>query len=281
MIYHRTDGCVRCHHCGSQGPVPRVCPQCESADIRALGLGTQRVARALQRLFPQARIDRIDRDSTRRKGSLEQVLAAIHAGQTQILVGTQMLAKGHHFPNVTLVGILDADGGLFGADFRSAERMAQLLVQVAGRAGRGAQQGRVLIQTHHPDHSLLRTLLHHGYAEFGKAALIERRAAMLPPWSSLALLRAEATRSETLMSFLAGAHRRAVEQAGNRPLRILGPVPAPMERKAGRYRAHLLIESDKRADLQSFLRDWVTTLADLKLSSRVRWSVDVDPMDMI
>ena len=280
MIYHRHDRCVRCHHCGSQGPVPTLCLVCESADVRALGLGTQRVASALQQIFPKTRIDRIDRDSTRNKGALGKVLAAIHSGQTQILVGTQMLAKGHHFPNVTLVGILDADSGLFGADFRSAERMAQLLVQVAGRAGRGLQQGRVLIQTHHPDHPLLRTLLQHGYAEFSKAALDERRRALLPPWSSMTLLRAEATSPAAVMSFLSEASRQASRQSGSKHIRILGPVPAAMERKAGRYRAQLLIESEHRATIQRFLGDWIAALSNLKLSRRVRWSVDVDPQEM-
>jgi len=280
MVYHRAIARLRCHHCAAERPVPEVCPQCGNADMRALGLGTQRVVDALHERFPDARIDRVDRDSTRRKGALQGVLEAIHSGSTNILVGTQMLAKGHHFPNVTLVGILDADGGLFGADFRAAERMAQLLVQVAGRAGRGQRPGRVLIQTHHPDHPLLRVLVRAGYGQFAEAALSERRLAALPPFSCLALLRAEAPQRDRAMQFLEQARLCAMRLADKR-VQALGPVAAPMERRAGRFRAQLLLQSDDRAPLHGLLMSWLEELETLKSGRRVRWSLDVDPQEMV
>jgi primosomal protein N' (replication factor Y) len=280
MVYHHTGEQMRCHHCGAGHRVPDACPTCGGADLRTLGLGTQRVVDALRARFPEARIDRVDRDSTRRKGALEGVLQSIHDGRTQILVGTQMLAKGHHFPNVTLVGILDADGGLFGADFRAAERMAQLLVQVAGRAGRGRRAGRVLIQTHHPHHPLLSVLIEQGFRHFGMLALDERRQARLPPFSSLALLRAEAPRREATLEFL-GQVRDMAAACGASQVQALGPVPAPMERRAGRYRAQLLLQSDERGPLHALLAHLLPALEQLKSGRRVRWSLDVDPQEML
>jgi primosomal protein N' (replication factor Y) len=280
MVYHRASGRLRCHHCAAERDVPETCPDCGHEDLRALGLGTQRVVAALQERFPEARIDRVDRDSTRRKGALQKVFDAIHSGSTNILVGTQMLAKGHHFPNVTLVGILDADGGLFGVDFRAAERMAQLLVQVAGRAGRGQRPGRVLIQTHHPDHPLLRVLVREGYRHFGVAALSERKQAALPPFTCLALLRAEAPERDRAMSFLAEARACALH-LGDKQVLALGPVPAPMERRAGRFRAQLLLQSDHRGPLHGLLLPWLEKLETLKSGRRVRWSLDVDPQEML
>jgi primosomal protein N' (replication factor Y) (superfamily II helicase) len=280
LVYHRSHGQLRCHHCGVTRDAPALCPECGDADLRALGLGTQRVVDALSERFPEARIDRVDRDSTRRKGALQAVLDAIHAGDTNILVGTQMLAKGHHFPNVTLVGILDADGGLFGADFRAAERMAQLLVQVAGRAGRGQRPGRVLIQTHHPDHPLLRVLVREGYRDFASLALGERKLAALPPFSCLALLRAEAPQRERAMAFLEEA-RACAARLGDPSVLALGPVPAPMERRAGRFRAQLLLQSDERGPLHGLLLPWLAELETLKSARRVRWSLDIDPQEML
>jgi len=280
LVYHREDGRLRCHHCGAEHGSPAVCSACGGRDVRVLGFGTQRVADALAARLPGARIARVDRDSTRRKGALAGILEAVHRGETDVLIGTQMLSKGHDFPGVTLVGILDADGGLFGADFRAAERMAQLLVQVAGRAGRAARPGRVLIQTHHPDHPLLQGLLRHGYARFARAALAERRAAGLPPCASLALLRAEAPRREATLAFLIEAARAARPHLAP-GARVLGPAPAPMERRAGRHRAQLLLEAPRRAALQRTLGRWVETLETLRTAGRVRWSLDVDPQEMI
>ena len=280
MVYHRNTRKLRCHHCGAERNVVEICPECGDGDLRALGLGTQRVVDALEERFPDARIERVDRDSTRRKGAMQSVIDAIHAGSTNILVGTQMLAKGHHFPNVTLVGILDADGGLFGADFRASERMAQLLVQVTGRAGRGQRPGRVLIQTHHPDHPLLRVLVRDGYRQFGADALVERKQAALPPFSFLALLRAEAPQRESAMCFLEEARASALRLT-DKKVQALGPVPAPMERRAGRFRAQLLLQSDERGPLHGLLMPWMDELETLKSGRRVRWSLDVDPQEML
>ena len=280
MVYHRHAGTLRCHHCAAEREPPSVCPTCAADDLRALGLGTERIAGALAERFPDARIERVDRDSVRRKGAMQALLDGIHSGDTDILVGTQMLAKGHHFPNVTLVCILDADGGLFGADFRATERMAQLLVQVAGRAGRGERPGQVLIQTHHPDHPLLTLLIHEGYRGFGMAALGERRLAALPPFSSLALLRAEAPQRERANAFLEHARDRAQALAAD-AVQVLGPVPAPMERRAGRFRAQLLLQSEERGPLHALLAPWLSELESLKSGRRVRWSLDVDPQEML
>lgn len=190
-----------------------------------------------------------------------------------------MLAKGHHFPNVTLVGIVDADGGLFSTDFRAAERLAQLVVQVAGRAGRGEQPGEVLIQTHHPEHPLLRALLDQGYDRFAAKALAERRQADLPPFLCMALLRAEAPQRETVVAFLEEAGSLAREEAGD-DTEVLGPVPAPMERRAGRSRAQLLLQSASRPTLHRLLHAWLPRVEGLKTARRVRWSLDVDPQEL-
>ncbi len=279
LVLHRSDGRLRCHHCGSERPVDRQCRSCGSVDLRAVGIGTQRVEQALLTRFPGARVARIDRDSLRRKGAMEQAFADARSGRSQILVGTQMLAKGHHFPDVTLVGILDADGGLFSADFRGPERMAQLLLQVAGRAGRAEKPGRVLVQTHHPEHPLLQMLIHRGYSAFAVAALQERREAGLPPYSSIALLRAEATTPEAPLQFLQAARQRAAA-LGLAGAQLLGPVPAPMERRAGRVRAQLLVQCARRSELQRLLALWVPGLAGLPGARKVRWSLDRDPVQM-
>ncbi len=280
LVYHREAALMRCHYCDAQTRPPRHCPGCGGADLRAIGLGTQRVADHLRTVHPGARVARMDRDSTRRRGALEAVLERVHAGAVDILVGTQMLAKGHHFPNVTLVGILDADRGLFGADFRSTERMAQLLVQVAGRCGRGERPGRVLVQTHHPHNSLLRQLIRKGYRSFAEDALEERRAARLPPHTCMALLRAESANAELPRAFLQEA-RRAGERARSPHIALLGPVPALMERRAGRHRAQVLVESARRRSLQGFLGAWLPEIEDLPSARRVRWSLDVDPIEIL
>ncbi|MDQ2695178.1 MAG: primosomal protein N' [Pseudomonadota bacterium] len=268
-----------CHHCGQERPVAAACPDCGSIDLRPLGQGTERLEKHLRQVFPDLGIARIDRDSTRRKGSLESLLADIHSGGRRILIGTQMLAKGHHFPDVTLVGVVDADQGLFGADFRAGERMAQMILQVAGRAGRADKPGLVCVQTHHPDHPLLQRLVAEGYPAFAAAALEERRQARLPPYACQALLRAEAAQREEAHDFLQQALDQGLEL---RPpgVELLGPVPAPMERRAGRYRAHLLVEAQQRAPLHRFLDRWLERLTALKAGRRARWSLDVDPWDL-
>ena len=280
LTYHHGQRRLRCHHCGAEQPMIEHCPACNGSELRSLGHGTERVEQALREHFPQYSCARIDRDSTRRKGALEQLLNDAHSGRHRILLGTQMLAKGHHLPNVTLAAILDGDQGLFGADFRAGERMAQLIVQVAGRAGRAEQPGEVLIQTHHPDHPLLRTLLTEGYPSFAAAALAERRDAELPPYVNLALLRAESTDAEGPGRFLGEAGTLA-DQLGTQGVTLLGPIPSPMERRAGRYRAQLLVQAAQRADLHRLLDVWLPPLASVPSGRKVRWSIDVDPMEMI
>ena len=280
LTYHHGQRRLRCHHCGAEQPMIEHCPACNGSELRSLGHGTERVEQALSEHFPQYSCARIDRDSTRRKGALEQLLNDALSGRYRILLGTQMLAKGHHLPKVTLAAILDGDQGLFGADFRAGERMAQLIVQVAGRAGRAEQPGEVLIQTHHPDHPLLRTLLTEGYPAFAAAALAERREAELPPYVNLALLRAESTDAEGPGRFLGEAVTLA-DRLGTEGVTLLGPIPSPMERRAGRYRAQLLMQAAQRADLHRLLDAWLPPLAQLPSGRKVRWSIDVDPMEMI
>ena len=280
LVLHHADGRLRCHHCGAERALIAECPECGSNDVRRLGLGTERVAGALESRIEGLRVARMDRDATRRRGALEAVLDRVHAGDVDVVVGTQMLAKGHHFPNVTLVTILDADGGLFGIDFRATERMAQLLLQVAGRAGRGDRPGRVLLQTHHPNHPLLRTLVLDGYRKFCEDALDERRRARLPPFASFALVRAEALQRDAPQSFLRDAG--ACASTHSHPcVSVLGPAPPPMERRAGRYRAQLLVDAASRAALRRFLPEWIAELEALPSARKVRWSVDVDPQEMV
>ena len=276
MTLHQRRGELRCHHCGSQRRVDAFCPSCGSSELLGIGEGTERVEQALLQRFPNDPVLRIDRDTTRRKGQLEDALCDAQAGKARILLGTQMLAKGHHFPNVTLAAILDADQGLFSSDFRASERMAQLIIQVAGRADK---PGEVIIQTHHPDHPLLRQLVEQGYPAFAEAALRERQDTLLPPYASMALLRAEATDAEHPRAFLESA-RELAEPRMSDSLQLWGPVAAPMERRAGRYRAQLLVQTSNRSELQQLLKHWVPQLETLKQARRVRWSIDVDPVDM-
>lgn len=267
-----------CHHCGSERALPAACPDCGSVDLRAPGVGTERIEHALARHFPAAGIARIDRDSTRRRGSLQRLLELVHSGQRRILLGTQMLAKGHHFPDVTLVGVIDADQGLFSADYRASERLAQLILQVAGRAGRAERPGTVIIQTHHPDHPLLLRLVNEGYPAFAAAALDERREAQLPPFTCQALLRAEAPQPEPPQRFLTEAAVLGKQLADE--VELLGPVPAPMERRAGRHRFQLLLQAARRGRLHGFLEQWLDSIGTLPSARRVRWSLDVDPIDL-
>ncbi|MEJ1421779.1 MAG: primosomal protein N' [Candidatus Sedimenticola sp. (ex Thyasira tokunagai)] len=279
MTLHATSGILWCHHCGSQKRLPHRCPECNGDDLRPLGQGTERLEELLVQQLPEVAIVRIDRDTTRRKGSLEKLLQEIKEGKHSLLLGTQMLAKGHHFPDVTLVGILDVDQGLFSADYRAAERMAQLIVQVAGRAGRAEKPGRVVVQTRHPDHPLMQLLVREGYGAFAVEALAERKETQFPPFSYQALLRAEGPKEGTPREFLDEAAALAGELA-QQDIELWGPVPAPMERRAGRFRAHLLIQSSRRGVLQKLLSQWIPQLSKLKSSRRVRWSIDVDPQEM-
>jgi primosomal protein N' (replication factor Y) len=279
MTVHQHAHRLRCHHCGSERPLPPRCPDCDSTELLQVGYGTERVEQALQAHFPATPILRIDRDTTRRKGAMQAMLEQIKQGNPHILIGTQMLAKGHHFPNLTLVGLLDADYGLFSADFRAAERLGQLVLQVAGRAGRGQRRGEVLIQTHHPESPLLHSLLTHDYGRFARTLLAERQAANLPPFSHLTLLRAEAVDPRAPLQFLEEARSQAVA-LGCAGIEFYGPFPAPMERRAGRSRAQLLLQAGSRASLQKVLAPWLLRLETLKSGRKVRWSIDVDPLEM-
>lgn len=280
LTLHLAQKRLWCHHCDWSLPLPGRCPECNGLDLRMLGQGTERLEDELRPMFPDIEIARIDRDSVRRKGEMARLLGAARRGEIQILLGTQMLAKGHDFPGVTLVGILDLDQSLYASDFRAPERTAQLLVQVAGRAGRADRSGRVVIQTRHPEHPLLQSLLKDGYGGFARAALDERREAELPPFAYLALARADAPSETEPLAFLREA--RSLGQAmGDPAVQLLGPVPAPMERRAGRYRAQLLVQCAERPRLQHFLRHWTIALRGLPKPRRLRWSLDVDPQDML
>lgn len=279
MVFHKQTNILRCHHCGKeQRPVQR-CPKCRQSDLQPLGIGTERIEQVLNRLFPKQTIARIDRDTTARKGELNKLLEQVNNGEINILLGTQMLAKGHHFPNVTLVGILDIDHGLFSYDYRASEKMAQMIVQVAGRAGREEKPGHVLLQTRHPDHPLLASLIHQGYGTFAREALLERSAAQLPPITHQALMRCEATDQSSPPLFLSLVAESA-EKLDIKKVEVLGPVPAPMERRAGRYRYQLLLQSHEREPLHTLLDRLIPEISKLRESKKVRWSIDVDPVDL-
>ncbi|MWV12356.1 primosomal protein N' [Pseudomonas sp. R-28-1W-6] len=283
MTLHQRSGELRCHHCGHAERPPRQCPDCGTVDLRPVGAGTERAEERLNILFPDFPVLRIDRDTTARKGTMDKLFSTISRGEPCILVGTQMLAKGHHFPRVTLVAILDADGGLYSADFRASERMAQLIVQVAGRAGRAEEPGKVIIQSHLADHPLLVQLTEQGYPAFAEQALSERRGAGLPPFAHLALLRAEAHKPGQAEAFLdeACTYAEQLQQELQLPaIELLGPVPAPMERRAGRHRAQLLLQAGSRAPLHKLLGAWLPILEAMPGGRAVRWSLDVDPIDL-
>ena len=280
MTWHADDQSLRCHHCGAKRQPPQCCPDCGSTDLRGIGTGTERVELALIRHFPDTSIVRVDRDTTRRRGAIQSKLKEIHRGEHRILIGTQMLSKGHDFPEVTLVGIVSGDHGLYSTDFRATERMAQLLIQVAGRAGRAAKPGKVLLQTHQPGHPLLQTLFKEGYTAFGEAALDDRKNAELPPYSHMAVFRAEATDKTTPLAFLNALRAAYVKQQNVESLTLLGPAPAPMERRAGRYRAHLLLISKHRGTLKVMLDTLLPLIDGFPEARKVRWSLDVDPVDL-
>ncbi len=271
-----------CHHCDSQQSLPQKCPHCQSHSLRPLGIGTERLEQHLQVLFPQTAVIRIDRDSTRKKGAMEEKLAIIHQGGAAILIGTQMLAKGHHFPNVTLVAVVDADGMLFSSDFRAMEKGAQLLIQVGGRAGRGTQPGTVLLQTCHPQHALLQLLLREGYAGFSQQELQTRSQAALPPYNYLALLRAEAVNSQQVKQLMESISQQFKNTQQN--VVVSAPIPAVMFKRQGRYRYQILIQSKQRSarhQLLMRLRSYLNSKNGRKLARNVRWSLDVDPQEMV
>ena len=276
MTVHARGGRLVCHHCGARASAPPACPDCGSLALMPQGAGTERLEDALAERFPGTTLLRVDSESTRRRDGLERLLATLGDG-AGILVGTQMLAKGHDLPRLTLVAVVGVDEGLFSSDFRAPERLAQLLIQVAGRAGRAERPGEVLLQTHHPEHPLLTTLLQGGYPAFAALELAQREAAGFPPFAHLALLRAEAQDEGAWRAFLGAA--RALLPA-EPALRVHGPLAAPMPRRAGRARGQLLLASAQRPHLQARLGDWVPRLHALPEARKVRWSLDVDPLDL-
>src|SRR5688572_3120318 len=277
MTVHARIGAVRCHHCGAERALDWACETCGGERI-AVGAGTQRVGDELAVLFPAARIARLDRDSTSRKGALDAVLHDVETGSVEILIGTQMLTKGHDFPRVTLVGVLNADQGLFGTDPRSHERLAQTILQVAGRAGRADLPGEVMIQTHNPEHPLLTCVIEGDYTAFATLALAERREASWPPFSHLALWQAEAARRDDAFAFLEQVRVAAEQQRSS--VAVLGPAPLAMERKGGQYRAQLLFRSAQRAPLHRLVDRTLLAVRGLGVARRARWSVDIDPLEI-
>ena len=281
LTVHRARGRLVCHHCDYQQRIPHLCPSCQGQELISVGEGTERSEAHLEKCFPNTKILRVDRDSTRKKGAMQAVFDVADSGEPCILIGTQMLAKGHHFANVTLVAVLDADSGLFSPDFRSHERMGQLLTQVAGRSGRGDLPGKVVIQTHQPQHPLLEVLINKGYGFFAQQLMSERRITQLPPFRHMALIRAESDRANEAESFLRLARRIAERISPPSPLvTYLGPLPAMLEKRAGRFRFVLQINASKRSLLQSLLSPLALTLEEHKDSRRVRWSIDVDPQEI-
>ncbi|MCH9696690.1 MAG: primosomal protein N' [Gammaproteobacteria bacterium] len=276
-VVHHGQQRLLCHHCGAVNLLPKHCPACHSTDLVSLGIGTERVEKFLQQQFPDYNTARFDRDNIPNKATLDTMLEAVKSRQIDILIGTQMLAKGHHFPGVTVVAVLDTDQGLFSSDFRASERLAQLIIQVAGRAGR-EQKGRVVLQTRQPDHPLLAMLIKQDYPKFAQQALQERFSAKLPPASHHALFRVRATTQE-LPNAVLQMIRNELETYTDEIL-ILGPVPSPMEKKAGQYRYQLLVQASQRKPLHNCLDKIIPFIENLKLAKRVRWSVDVDPIDL-
>ncbi|MDH0968047.1 primosomal protein N' [Acinetobacter johnsonii] len=269
---------LHCHHCGTIHRMPEHCPQCQHSELKPIGLGTAKVEENLQALFPNFDVIRVDRDSTSRVGSWQKIYNKIQKSEPIILLGTQMLAKGHHFPYVTLVAILDIDSGLLSVDFRATERTAQLIIQVAGRAGRGEKKGEVYLQTLRPDHPLLNTLLESGYRSFAKQTLKERKAAWMPPYRYAALLRCESKDQELNQSFLQ-EHAQVLRQASENSIDIWGPIPAPMERKAGRYQAHMVLLSKDRPRMHFYIRQWWQNVWHNKPHG-MKLSLDIDPQEL-
>lgn len=284
MTWHHKERRMVCHHCGKKSQWPESCPDCGSNEMVTIGQGTENIHLSLQQMVPAASIERIDRDTTRRKGELEDRLQRAQSGEAEVLVGTQMLSKGHDFPNLSLVGILDSDQLLFSSDFRANERLFQLITQVAGRAGRADKRGKALLQTRFPDSPWMQAIVKHDYRSFAKMALEERRLAEYPPFTHLALLRAEAVAQQEALKFLDLMYQYATSLIASNsqmsPVSLSEPVPSAMEKRAGRYRAQLLVQAATRKPLHEFLNHWRSIIESSKQSRKVRWSLDVDPIDL-
>lgn len=279
--FHKTTRQLHCHHCGSTQRQHPACGSCGAQTITTSGVGTEQLEEALARYFPDYQVARIDSDTMRSKKALNQTLAAINQQEYQILVGTQILAKGHHFPNLSMVAILDVDAALFSADFRGTEQLAQLITQVAGRTGRAGSTGEMWLQTNHPDHTVLLDLLHNGYGHFARTALKERQAAQLPPYEFQILIKAEAVNIHDCDHFLHEVAKMFhMEQSLNEAaLKVIGPFPALMEKRQGRFRMQLLLSHLHRLPLHRALNKYLASITGLKLAKKVRWAIDVDPTD--
>ena len=276
--YHKSSNRLCCHHCGGIKPNITHCPEC-SEQLLLIGHGTERIEEVLKTIFKKANIVRIDRDTTRKKGSMATLLEQIQSGQSNILIGTQMLAKGHHFPNVTLTAIIDADRGLFSTNFRASEHLAQLFMQVSGRTGRGSKQGTVIVQTHYPEHPIFHELINHGYNHLSDMLLDERKFSALPPYTYMALLRAEAHNANDARQFINHAVTK-LKPFSKDSLTMYGPLPALIEKRSGRFRYQLIIQSEKRNELHKNMDEWLLQLESMRTSRKVRWSLDIDPQDM-
>jgi primosomal protein N' (replication factor Y) len=276
LTWHRSAGLLWCHHCGSQRRVPKLCPDCSADHLKGAGEGTQQLEEALEQNFPGIPVLRFDRDRTRGKGVMAMQLNEVMKGETCLLVGTQMLAKGHHFPKVTLVVIVNVDQALYSSDYRALERMGQMLQQVAGRAGRMEKPGTVILQTLHPEHPALELLLTRGYEAYARWLLEERRLAGLPPAGYQALLRAEAHERSDVEKFL----QEAIDLFPQGLARAHGPIPAIMERKGGRSRMYLILLSTSRSSLHRQIDQWLLSLRALPSSRKARWAIDIDPQEL-
>ena len=282
MTLHSNPRRLHCHHCDLRQSVPKQCPSCGHPDLQIKGLGTEQIEEQLQQLLPDTRILRIDRDSTQSKTALKSSLATIKSGEACVLIGTQMLAKGHHFSNLSLVVVIDADQGFLNPDFRAMEKAGQLLIQVAGRSGRETEQGQVFLQTHRPDHPLIQILIHQGYNRFAKHLLAERELANMPPFWHCAVIRAESKRAEnakSLLEKLVEIYQRSFPPTLSTA--FLGPLPSAMEKVQDRYRFQLLFKAETRAELKQILIELANELNSSALAKRVRWSIDVDPVDSV
>jgi len=281
LTYHLSKNKLICHHCERVMFLPPQCPECNSDALNALGQGTEKIEDALCQAFPEYTIARIDSDTTRQRGSLDTLLSQAHNHDAQILIGTQILAKGHHFPHLALVAIVDADGGLFSADVRAQERMAQLLIQVSGRAGRVHQAGKVLIQTFHPEHPFMEMICAQNYSQLANELLNQRQTAHLPPYSHLALIRANHTQTDLPETFLMQTQQLLKKRYSDSTIQIKGPVPSPFHKRQGRYHYQLLLQADDRKALHKAISYSAFLLESSKLGKKLRWSLDVDPIEMV
>ncbi|MFW5427269.1 MAG: primosomal protein N', partial [Methylophagaceae bacterium] len=280
MIVHQSRNILMCHHCGLIHRLIKNCPTCKTTELKTYGVGTQQLEQTLQNYFPETPVIRIDRDSTQKVNAFAEIIDDIQQGGAKILVGTQMLAKGHDFHNVTLVGVLDADQGLFSADFRATETLAQLITQVTGRAGRGEKPGEVFIQTSQPQNEFWKDLIGQDYNFIAQKILEQRNNMGLPPAGSLCVIRAEDKQQELAMQFLSEV-LALFNNINQQQVAVLGPVPAIMEKRAGRYRAQLLLSSEQRKPLHQLLDRAIEAISKLKLARKVRWSIDIDPVDLM